>query len=662
MARLRLLLVGFGISACVAGCESISGISGYENVDDPAAPLPDVTDDTTESGSLETGGEDAAETTALADSDASDSVDSSVRSDADAADAPVPSDGNSMDAADASSIDAADAAPLKPNGVACGAKAECTSGNCVDGVCCNTACGVGEPNDCQACSAVAGGTAADGTCSPRASTVVCRAAAGACDVAEKCDGVAATCPADTKASVGTTCGVGSCSGSTAIAASTCNGVGVCQSGASTTCGFGCSGAFCAGDPCATVTCNTPPSTTCANASTRRTYASSGTCAGGTCSYAPTDTVCLSPPATTCANGTTLRTYASTGSCASGTCSYAPTDTACPSSGTCAAGVCAAPTGTPKSCQSAGDGRDNCGPSANESCCTSLPVAGIATATFSRSYDGMTTTCNGGAICTDPQYKAQVSDFKLDKYEITVGRFRTYVAAALGGWRPSAAAGKHAHLNSGAGLANGAGYEPGWDATWNTTTNFPVASTTWDANLNCTGGGTWSSAAGAIEKQPINCLTWYDAAAFCIWDGGFLPSEAEWNYAAAGGTEQRAFPWGSTVPAANTSLAIYGCYYNAASGCGGVANIAPVASVLAGNGKWGQTDLAGNVCEWTMDWHVSPYNETVCTNCSYLVTASYRVFRGGSFHWGTNDLLNGSRGNYPPSYRQNWQGARCARTP
>ena len=48
--------------------------------------------------------------------------------------------------------------------------------------------------------------------------------------------------------------------------------------------------------------------------------------------------------------------------------------------------------------------------------------------------------------------------------------------------------------------------------------------------------TWTSAAGANEKRPQNCLSFYDLHAFCIWDGGFLPSEAEWEYAAAGGSD------------------------------------------------------------------------------------------------------------------------------
>ncbi|MFO0615883.1 MAG: MYXO-CTERM sorting domain-containing protein [Polyangiaceae bacterium] len=78
----------------------------------------------------------------------------------------------------------------------CNAGEDCASGFCADGVCCNQAC-TGGNGDCQACS-VAAGAAVNGVCGPRAAASVCRAASGGttCDVAEVCDGVTTTCPAD----------------------------------------------------------------------------------------------------------------------------------------------------------------------------------------------------------------------------------------------------------------------------------------------------------------------------------------------------------------------------------------------------------------------------------------------------------------------------------
>jgi len=92
----------------------------------------------------------------------------------------------------------------QPNGSACATGSQCSSTFCVDGVCCDAACGGGVDGDCQACSR-AKGAATDGTCGLAAPGTTCRPAAGPCDGAEVCSGASASCPVDKLKSSSTTC-------------------------------------------------------------------------------------------------------------------------------------------------------------------------------------------------------------------------------------------------------------------------------------------------------------------------------------------------------------------------------------------------------------------------------------------------------------------------
>lgn len=87
---------------------------------------------------------------------------------------------------------------LSATGEACSVDGECASGFCTDAVCCASACGGGVA-DCQACSTSSGGTS-DGECTAltpsAAGAFVCRASAGACDVAETCSPTMLECPVD----------------------------------------------------------------------------------------------------------------------------------------------------------------------------------------------------------------------------------------------------------------------------------------------------------------------------------------------------------------------------------------------------------------------------------------------------------------------------------
>jgi formylglycine-generating enzyme required for sulfatase activity len=282
----------------------------------------------------------------------------------------------------------------------------------------------------------------------------------------------------------------------------------------------------------------------------------------------------------------------------------------------------------------------------------------------------------------------VSAYRLDKYEVTVGRFRQFLSSvtSFGGTVPAPGSGKHVHLNGGDGLvdvgatppdggldggpdASFVGYESGWNSAWNT--YIPVGTgtaATWDANLTtaCTGGAaaTWTPSPGTNENLPINCVGWYAAYAFCIWDGGFLPSEAEWELAAAGGSEQRNYAWGSASPGTGSQYAIYGCDYPLGNGTcfdGGaeVGNVAPVGTPTLGVGRWGQLDLGGNLGEYVLDSYL-PY-VTPCVDCVNLAPAQFRLQRGAGFPDNSVVLVSPFRvyGFSTPFYDA---GMRCARPP
>jgi formylglycine-generating enzyme required for sulfatase activity len=291
---------------------------------------------------------------------------------------------------------------------------------------------------------------------------------------------------------------------------------------------------------------------------------------------------------------------------------------------------------------------------------------VAGGTFARAYDGVG--------YTETSHPAIVSSFRLDAVEITVGRFRRFVAASMGGWSPEPGSGKHMHLNQGSGLivvgGTGARFEGGWDASWSSL--FPSTAAAWNAHLACDRNfATWTPDPAGNERLPITCIDWYDAYAFCIWDvdrqdvPAFLPTSAEWNYAAAGGNEQRVYAWGNQPPGPDTMLAIWGLYYGQASGVPNVYEIAPVGTVPAGHGKWGQEDLTGSVFEWNLD---SPGEANPCVDCVFAdgsgsdSGAAARVLRGGAYDSSQLKLPVSRVDSSLPGVGHANVGARCARVP
>jgi formylglycine-generating enzyme required for sulfatase activity len=269
---------------------------------------------------------------------------------------------------------------------------------------------------------------------------------------------------------------------------------------------------------------------------------------------------------------------------------------------------------------------SCGPDRGASCCAASVVPG---GTFLR---------DNGVVGV---YTATVSDFRLDTYEISVGRFRQFFAAYPGS-RPAPGSGANPNNPD----------DTGWDPAWDT--SLPADQAALDADVQTCGAtlGTWTAGSDSL---PMNCITWFEAYAFCIWDGGRLPTEAEWNYAAAGGDQQRHYPWSNPFDSEDIddSLAVY--------------EPSPTAAVVGsrspqGDARWGQADMAGNVWEWAQDWYRGGGYPDHCINCADLTDYSIRVIRGGDFYTGPINLLTSERLYHAPGQPDFGVGARCARRP
>jgi sulfatase modifying factor 1 len=323
----------------------------------------------------------------------------------------------------------------------------------------------------------------------------------------------------------------------------------------------------------------------------------------------------------------------TGSGGSGSGSGNATTGGSGSSGSSSSAGGASPTDMP-SCRGL---EPKCGPEQNEDCCTTLPMPA---GDFHR--DGI------------PDFPATVSSFFLDRFEVTVGRFRKFVEAYSQDMTV---------IGSGKNLK--VPQDTGWDQSFN---SYMVKDrdALKAALVNCvvpkvatTPVHTWTDIAGDNEEKPINCVHWYEAYAFCIWDGGRLPTEVEWGYAWLGGNLLRPFPWGDKPDAPDA--AVIDCSLNGTSQPCTLSNISRVGSLRDGDGLWKQADLAGNMSEWVRDTWADAYPPPPCEDCANVVPGgTMRVYRGGSWIDTQDKITSTYRWAGGDQQRPAEVGFRCAR--
>lgn len=153
-----------------------------------------------------------------------------------------------------------------------------------------------------------------------------------------------------------------------------------------------------------------------------------------------------------------------------------------------------------------------------------------------------------------------------------------------------------------------------------------------------------------DGYPAVYMDWFDAQAYCEYRGKTLPTEAQWEKAARGGSAWR-YCFGDD----RAELGEYAWFW-VNSG----RKIHPVGGKKP-NG-YGIYDMHGNVLEWTADWYKGDYySESPAKNPAGPAEGKDKVIRGGSSYVTAELCRSAARMKSSPYTRYSGKGFRCAAT-
>jgi formylglycine-generating enzyme required for sulfatase activity len=210
--------------------------------------------------------------------------------------------------------------------------------------------------------------------------------------------------------------------------------------------------------------------------------------------------------------------------------------------------------------------------------------------------------NDGESYEKPVHRVYVDGFYMDKYEVTVAKFKQFVDAT--GYKTDAEKGKGSYFWTGS---------------------------TWEQQS----GVDWrDDVQGKIQtdmNHPVNHISWNDAHAYAQWAGKRLPTEAEWEYAARGGNKSRGYIYSG------------GNSIDEVAWFGGNAGFRTHPIGEKKPNELGIYDMSGNVWEWCQDWWGENYYlNSPEQNPQGPSSGTYRVLRGGSWYYTPKDERSAHR--------------------